>query len=128
MERDRLGAAGECAGYLYCSPCKWNLMDMAKPDLEDFIEIRTRSKSNQGLTPYPDSIVDGFAYLLVNGEDAPMFEIVGWCWGYEAKTAPLNDRIAPGFLVHLIDPDSPLLRPPEELWDEVRRRRDPPPF
>ncbi len=46
-------------------------------------EVRTRSKSYYELIVRPDDRDDS-PYILVTGK-APHYQVVGWCWGHEAK-------------------------------------------
>jgi hypothetical protein len=92
--QDICGARCECAGWKYLSPCTWHhgVVDdiHSLPDLNDWIEIKGTDKYD-----YPTLIVPPkdkntkqpppleWAYVLVNGKNHPIYEIVGWQWGHE---------------------------------------------
>ena len=127
MHRDSVPC--EYAGWLYLRPCKWHqyaeeIHGMA--DYEDWIDCKGIKKRHHKLIVQRDD-PDDWAYLLVYSGDHPWYEMVGWCWGYEAKTVPITDpRGERGGLpgpAHFVSPDAPFFKSPVSLYDELRRRQ-----
>lgn len=119
-----VGARAEAAAKLYLNPVKWNAFaerGLANlPDLEDFIEVKGRTKAHYGLIVQRGD-QEHWAYLLVCTHLHPVYLIVGWAWGHEAKRPefwkdPHGGR--PAFF-----PPNSILKPPAELLAEVRRRQ-----
>ena len=87
------GARCECAGCLYLGPhCSWNKYDIRRADYEDWIDAKGISQRHHNLIVQCDD-QDHWAYLLVYSGDHPYYEMIGWCWGYEAKTVPVSDPV-----------------------------------
>jgi hypothetical protein len=124
-----LGVRCEIAGKLYLNPVTWNAFSARihnLPDLEDWIDVKGRSKRRHDLMVQIGA-PPNWAYLLVRAHNHPVYEISNWCWGYEARTVPISDpsgesgkRSGPA---HFIPANHPVMKPPEELFAEVRRRQ-----
>jgi hypothetical protein len=125
LQFDILGTRTECVGYLYLKPIKWHTFcDEIHnlPDLDDFIDVKGRSKDWYGL-PIQKDDPESWAYLLITAERHPVYQIVGWCWGHEGKQSrfwpgPKLDR--PAFFV---PQDDLIIKPADELFDIVRRKQ-----
>lgn len=126
---DILGTRCECAGWLYFWPkCHWHawLEDVrGKPDLDDFIDVKGRPESWNDLIVQTDDPKD-WAYLYVGAWDHPKYHIVGWCWGWEAKTVkitdPRGDKGGPPGPAHFVPKNAPFMKSPGLLFLEQRRR------
>ena len=124
LDIHKMGVFGECAAYLWLKPIQWHRFQESGlstlPDLADFIDVKTRKFSwHQLIVQKADP--DEWAYLLVNSERHPDYEIVGWLWGHEAKARgtlrdPVGGREA--FFVPERALRDPLLL--KELWDGKR--------
>ena len=119
----------ECAGWLYLRPCKWQryaeeIHGLA--DLEDWIDVKGIKKLNNKLIVQCDD-PDDWAYLLIGSWDHPWYDILGWCWGREAKTVPITDPRGelggPSGPAHFVAQDAPFMKSPVLLYDELRRRQ-----
>lgn len=132
LEIDIQGARGEVAWRNYLAPVQWKRFLTADElrsgksfaDLEDWIDVKTRQQSHHSLIVQHKNPVD-WAYPLACAALHPHYQLIGWCWGHEAKQAkywwdPKGDR--PAYFVPGYDP---ILRPPATLLAEVRRRRVP---
>ena len=123
------GVRGEYAGWLYFRPIYWHRFKRDIKGLPDYevgdlkINAKTRSKAHYDLIVHPDD-PDAWAYLLIRGHLHPTYEIVGWCWGYEAKTRPLTDPTGCRPKAHFIKPsDKEIWKEPYLLLDQVRMRQ-----
>jgi hypothetical protein len=124
LKFDVLGARCEAAAKIYLNPVKWNYLAKkisGLADLEDWIDVKGRSESWQDLM-VQRNCKPNWAYLLVRGHDHPSYEIVGWCWGYEAMETPVTDP-AKGRPARFISEKAPIIKPPKSLFAEVRDRQ-----
>jgi hypothetical protein len=125
LGKDRLGARCELAAKQYFNPVKWNSFSAkfyGEPDLGDFIDVKGRSETWQDLPVQEDGEAT-FAYLLVYPDPHPVYCLRGWMWGFDAKKPEFwGDKAKSGRPCFYIPQDSGLLRDPEELLAEVRRR------
>ena len=122
-----MGVRGECAGYLYLKPVKWNAYKPGRAalrlaDLEDWIDAKTRHKAWHDLIVQKNDRPD-WAYLHVLAHDHPRYCLVGWCYGREAKHDRFLKDPAGGREAYFVPQDSPILRPVADLLTEVRRRQ-----
>ena len=124
-----LGLRGECAGYIYLKPVKWHLfkpgrlaMEEQLPDLEDWIDMKARTKSWHSLIVQRDDPPD-WAYVLVCAHEHPRYCLIGWCYGHEAQQQQHWDDPAGGRPAYFIKQDNPILRPVADLLREVRKRQ-----
>lgn len=123
LQYHRLGCFGEAAAKVFLNPVTWNAFaaDVSDlPDLDDFIDVKTCRKASYRLIVQQDS-PPNWASLLVCSERHPIYTMVGWAWGHEAKKPehwcdPNGDGYA--FFV-----PQRLLHPPEELIDVLRERQ-----
>lgn len=121
---DIIGARCEAAAKLYLNPVKWNICENIGgkiPDFEDWIDVKGRSKCTYDLCVQ----IKGnpwWAYLLVYGDKHPLYEIVGWCWGFEAQWTRITDP-AGGRPGHFVKRDAPVMKPPKTLFNELRDRQ-----
>ena len=125
----RHGVFCECAGWLYLAPCKWHRyaeMVYGLPDYEDWIDTKGITKLHHKLIIQVDD-PDDWAYLLIGSWDHPWYDILGWCWGREAKTVPITDPRGelggPSGPAHFAAQDAPFMKSPVTLYDELRRRQ-----
>ncbi len=121
------GLPGEVAGKLYLNPVIWNafrsygsIHNLA--DLEDWIDVKTRTKSWHDLIVQEDD-PPGWAYLLVYSNRHPVYQIVGWCWGWEAQQKKFWDDPAGGRAAYFVKRAETIMKPPEELFAIVRQRQ-----
>lgn len=124
MAMDVLGARAEAAGKLYLNPVKWHAFSLRadSPDLEDWIDVKGISESYHRLIIQPKK-PEQWAYLLVDASQHPRYEIVGWCWGYEGKKQKYWDDPVGQRGGYFIDRNDPIMKPPKELFNEVRMRQ-----
>lgn len=112
-----LGTRTEAAGKLYLNPIAWNAFveDVRDvPDLGDFIDVKGRSKSWHNLIVQEDDPAN-WAYLLVDASKHPIYSVIGWCWGHEAKQKKFWNDPAGGRAAYFVD-DRRILRPPTDLF------------
>jgi hypothetical protein len=122
---DFLGTHGECAGYLYYKPCTWHhLRDSIYklPDLDDFIDVKTREQKWHSLVVQKNDPKD-WAYVLACGHEHPRYWLIGWCWGEEAQQEKYWADPAGGRPAYFVKPNDPILRPIPSLTPELRRRQ-----
>jgi hypothetical protein len=123
----QFGARCEAASYKWAKPVDWKILRPwrpRQPDLHDFIDVKGVEKAHHALIVRPDD-EDNWAFLLVDGSAEPFYHIIGWCWGSEAKTQPLEDRSRTGGRdpVHWVDRDGSMLRDPAQLLLVLRERQ-----
>lgn len=118
----RVGTRGEAAGKVYLNPVKWNayaetLGGLA--DLEDWIDVKTVTRKTDRLIVQKDDDPT-WAYLLIISAMHPTYEIVGWCWGYEAqKDRYWRDPVG-GRAAYFVPQNDAIIKAPRALWHEVR--------
>ena len=121
-----LGSRCEAAGKLFLNPVKWHAYSETVgglPDLDDFIDVKGAPKSHHRM-PVQQGQPDNWAYLLILGHNHPVYELVGWAWGFECKAGrELQDPVG-GMPAYWIDQSDPIMKPPQELFDELRRRQE----
>ncbi len=124
LAMDIMGARAEAAGAVYCAPVEWHKESLRHddPDLDTFIDAKGISQRGHSLILQPNKR-DDWAYLLVDGSRHPRYEMIGWVWGHEGKQPkywrdPVGQRGG-----YFIPADDPVLRPPEELLVELRKRQ-----
>ena len=124
-----LGTRTECAAKTYFYMTTWHieiLSDVSKlGDLPDLSHQRGNfdikgvlQHSHQLLSPAAAIKPDWF-YVLVSALDHPRYWIRGWCRGHDLAAAPLK-QLQPRRFSHAIEPGSPILRPPQELFDHLQ--------
>lgn len=119
LRRDILGARTELAAKVYLDPVRWDTGERpGGADLEDWIDVKGVELGRHKLIVQRDA-VDDWAYLLVNAEFHPTYEIIGWAWGREAKKIPMSGPRP----AHFIGRREVIFRSPQELFEEVRRRQ-----
>ena len=125
----RHGVFCECAGWLYLRPCTWHAYAEevhGLPDYENWIDAKGITQRHHHLLVQCDD-PDDWAYLLIGSWDHPYYDILGWCWGREAKTAPIRDPIGEcggdPRPCHFVPQDAPFMKSPVSLYDELRRRQ-----
>ena len=129
LERQRwlhiLGARCEMAAWRYLGPMPWNcyVFDPSDlPDLSDWIEVKGVEHPNDTLIvpPKKNNVRPPlhWAYVLVNGCDHPLYEVVGWRWGHEFLDDAHVDQSIPRPTWRARPP----YREPIELLEEVRLR------
>lgn len=120
------GIYGECAGKLYLNPVKWNAYragtNFREADLEDWIDIKTRSKDWHSLIVQADDPPE-WAYVLACGHAHPRYCLIGWCYGKEVQKKEYWADPAGGRPAYFVKQTDPVLRPMQELYDEVRLRQ-----
>ncbi len=84
------GAYGEAAGMLCLLPRKWNLFQYTGlhdlPDYDDWVDMKTaerRYRTTHLIVQQDDPIE--WAYCLCFPDPHPIYELAGWCYGYEAR-------------------------------------------
>jgi hypothetical protein len=63
--------------------------------------------------------------LLVSAQEHPSYEIVGWYWGWEAMQPRYWDAPRGGRGAYCVERGAPIMKPPPQLLDEVRKRLAP---
>lgn len=123
LSMDLLGTRCEAAGKVYFNPVTWHAYKRSGirnlPDLEAWIDVKGRSKHWHQLIVQKDDD-PSWAYVLVCGQDHPVYSIVGWLWGEEAMQERFWDEKVPGRPAYFAKGP---LRDPAELLREVRRRQ-----
>lgn len=121
-----LGARCEYAGKLYCDPVVWHteILDDVRntADLEDWIDIKGIEKSHYRLMVQKDD-QENWAYFLVDGTLHPLYKMIGWCWGHEAKQKQYWDDPKGGRPAYFVPRTAPIMKPPWELLFEIKRRQ-----
>jgi len=116
------GARAERAGKAYLDFVFWHeLADDLRnlPDLHDFIDVKGTILAMGNLVVQLDDPAH-WAYLLVRIHRFPQCEVTGWAWGHEAQKPQLREELQKGRPAYVMRHG---LRPPSELYDELRRRQ-----
>jgi len=114
---DIRGARAEMAAALWLEPRNWEyLPDKVKgvADFDGWIDAKAIRKYNHRLIVKQDALVD-WAYLAVCSEDHPTYNIMGWCYGYEAKQIEPTDPTGHRDEAHFIELSNPMIKPPQLL-------------
>jgi hypothetical protein len=121
----RLGARGEAAAKLYLNPVKWNAfadeLD-GLPDFEDWIDVKTRSKTWYDL-PVQKKCPPPWANVLITGESHPHYQIIGWVWARDAMKPEYLSDPAGGREAYFVKQDSPIMRRPADLVALLRQKQ-----
>jgi hypothetical protein len=129
VDLDIVGARCELAGWLYFKPIKsyLNIFDKISglPDLGDCIEVKGSKHPHPTLIVNP--LMDGskppldWAYLLIRAYHHPVYELLGWRWGWEflddEHWNTLKDKSRPAWRA------TPPYRPISEMMALVRSGR-----
>jgi hypothetical protein len=124
MWKNKQAVRCEDAAHEWLKPINWNLdgpEGIGGPDLGDFIDVKGVELPHHRLLVQQDA-KDHYAYLLVDSWQDPDFAIIGWVWGHEGKTHPLESLEGEDRLCHVVERACPPLRPLQELYDIVRAR------
>jgi hypothetical protein len=119
------GTRTEAAGKLYLNPVTWHAFKDSihnLPDLEDWIDVKGVPYDRDSLIVQKDD-PEHWAYLLVSAQNHPQYKIIGWCWGHEAKQKRFLFDPVGGREAHFVRQRYGILKPPLELFHEVRRRQ-----
>ena len=84
-ERDRVGAIGEYVASIATHRPWTAFTDYKAPDLDGWIEVRTRSKSNGELKVKSDDPDDMPVVLVTGTDDRLVWLVQGWMWARDAK-------------------------------------------
>ena len=129
LENDILGTRTELAKKLYLNPVKWHAYKeygiKDSPDLEDWIDVKGIRYERHSLI-VPKDAEDDWAYPLVCAESHPVYQLMGWLYGWEAKQPQFLKAGQPGReKSYFIKPSDKSVqwRSPESLYEEVRRRQ-----
>ena len=121
------GVRCEYAGWLYFWPkCEWDRFSedpIGKADYDGWIDAKGIEQPHHKLL-VPLNPHDNWAYLLVGSYDHPWYEIVGWCWGHEARTVPVTEP-RPNRPCHAVSREESFFKSPGLLFEEQRRRWKP---
>lgn len=118
------GARAEVAAKVFLNPVVWHALTDGKieglPDLGDFIDVKSMAKPHHSLLVQADNNSD-FAYFLVDVSAPPLYVMIGWMWGHEAKQPDFWDEtlVVPSYRIK----GDLLPRKPLSLFLEVRRRQ-----
>lgn len=130
MSRDLQGARGEAACYIWLSPVIWDkqlvrgkMPATKKPDFDNFIDIKTATESHHGLIVLQGDN-ENWAYVLVLANEHPTYSIAGWLWGHECKQDKYLKEITPGRGKTYLIPQRDVVRSPQSLIEELRRRQN----
>jgi hypothetical protein len=110
------GVLGEAASMIYLSPCNWNLMDMLRADINDLIDVKTRSETWMDL-PIQHNDDKDWIYVLACRQHFPRIMLIGWCWGHEGKIED-NWGSVPTLIprpAYWVKQSDPVMRPMREL-------------
>ena len=124
LDIDILGARCEAAAYKWMRPVRWSWQHRGRehiPDLHDFIDVKGVANPTYNLMVKPND-PQRWAYLLLDGSAHPFYDVIGWCWGFEAYTLPLTSRKA-GRWNYFVDRDNPMLKDPALLLLVLRERQ-----
>lgn len=117
-----LGSRCEVAAKSYLDPVEWNQYDMNRPDFNDWIDVKGIQKRWHKLTVQRRAN-DHYAYFLVYGGDHPDYEMLGWCFGHEAKKpvfwADPTGQCRPAYFVPA---SAQCFKSAEQLRDLIRSR------
>ncbi len=133
LRYDTMGARCECAAYLYFKPlkAKWHAFTGGHitdesgeklPDLDDYIDAKGRAKDWHSL-PVQKDAPKHWAYLLVSAEHHPVYLIRGWVWGFEVQNDSHWADPAGGMPAFFVEPYAAIMKPPQLLFDDLRRRK-----
>lgn len=117
--KDRLGARCEAAGKLYFNPVSWNLYIHHLPDFDNFIDVKGVQHKHHCMIVQKDD-PPHWAYVLVDASEHPIYDVVGWCWGWEAKQTGLTDPSRENRPAHFISRENQIMKPPHTLWELLR--------
>jgi len=123
------GARCEYAAWLYFRPACWLLFTREKqtpkpPDIEGFIEVRGRYEARHHPLYVLPKDPPEYAYLGVYAHNHPTYEIFGWVWGHEIKDKEEYYQCwIPGQPCFAPKRGDPIIKPPELLYAELRRRQ-----
>jgi hypothetical protein len=124
------GARGERAAKVFLDPVTWKAFVKkvrGVVELDDFIDAKAvRSRSHRLFVQLDDE--SRLAYLLINAERHPEYDLIGWAWGREIMLDRYKCEPRPKRPCYAVKPDDPILRDPLDLRLELRRRqvaRDP---
>ena len=129
-----LGARTETAAYLYfrtigIGKVSWNhnngnYVGECCADIDTFIDVKGVDSSRKSLLIKP-RYEDNWAFLLVNAEAHPTYEIVGWCWGKEGKINHKSiyktyDKNRPK--AYFIPRNHEIIKPPQLLFNILKEK------
>jgi hypothetical protein len=123
-----LGTRTECAGKTFFWQTRWHIELLSaaqardRPDLghpRRDIDVKGVPFHNRQLISPAAAIKPAWAYLLVSAQEHPRYWLRGWCMGEELARAPLKE-LQPKRWCHAIEPYSPVLREPQELFDYLQ--------
>ena len=115
-----LGCRGEAACKLWLNPISWQAYAERisnLPDLGDFIDVKAVENPKHRLLVQAEAKTH-WAYVLALGHRHPRWEMVGWCWGSEAKKREYWRDPKGGRPAYFVPRER--LRPISELWAIVR--------
>lgn len=120
------GLKGECAAYLYLRPITWLVFregrDFVEPDLQRgslCIDVKCREKNHHRLMVQKDDDAS-WAYVLACAHAQPVYGLVGWCYGHEAKQGRFWEDPKGGRPAYFIGAHNPVMKPMAELLRLVR--------
>lgn len=125
LYNDINGARGECAGYLYFKPVRWNTFAdevNGLPDLDKFIDIRTITDPTHRLIVQKRNRPD-WAYVLMDGSQHPFYEPLMWAWGRDCQQEQFWCDPRGGRPAYFVDQAAPFFHRMGELMVILRQRQ-----
>lgn len=129
------GAPGEAGLMLYLTHAtgltiNWNLYELAEPDIEGWIDVKTTPGANHCLLVKAAQKPE-LAYVLALSHLLPRLCFAGWAWGRDALARNAKGELIyernpyrqPGREACFVPQGAPCFRPMAELVSEVLRRR-----
>lgn len=134
LQLNIIGCRCECAGFLYCcNVCpriccpEWHAFvdnPVGLPDFDDWVDVKGRSEHWHEM-PVQSSDPPDRAYTLVRAHAHPLYEIVGWCYGWEAHQLKRSDPTGRDAPAHWVNPKiHTFFKQPALLFAEMARRHE----
>jgi hypothetical protein len=124
-----LGTRTECAGKTFLWMTRWRIelvSDVSAlgnlPDLEHprgNTDVKGITRHHHQLVSPAKAIKPDWFYLLISAQEHPRYWLRGWCRGEDLARAPVK-QLQPRRFSHALWPNSPILRPPQELFDHLQ--------
>lgn len=132
LRKDFNAVCCELAAKIWLNPASksgkvsWDRFGVGTADLAGFIDVKGVEHDYDCLIVRKPCRND-WAYLLVNSAAHPVYEIVGWMWGWGAKRDEWWKEKVPGRAAYFIEPailDSNPAWSPRALFEEVKLREE----
>lgn len=121
-----LGMRTEFAGALGMETKDWNCfhehVSKEIPDLAGFIDVKGVRSFEHRLIIKKAEGQRNWAYLLVSAESHPRYELIKWCWGFEAMRPEFWMDPVGGRAAYFVSHSVSFMRPAEDLRALVAER------